>query len=318
MMRPRFGVSPYTVTMNMKKFNKLSKADQALMLKIGREIEKTAPADFNAATLKEIEMLKEKGVKETHLSPEVYKKMNDGFVKGVWNFAINFNKKSKPRVQALYEMARKNGDAPAKPEVANRNKSGGPNMFLIKSLCRLHDGIADVGYISRFAGPCLHGSHVLLRGADPVFPRVRRQTGPTICLPTCCWSPYFAMIPHASRMGQHISISLLVEIMPSSRTPLRIFTGIFGVGVCLLAAWMSLEQNLHQIDIQQVTEQNRPIPKILMSAWLTFGFFFSSFYFLRAMFDSEVVKPVSWITPGRAALAGNRKSRLSDGMVYNP
>ena len=37
--------------------------------------------------------------------------MNDGFVKGVWNFAINFNKKS-PRVEALYEMAKKNGDAP--------------------------------------------------------------------------------------------------------------------------------------------------------------------------------------------------------------
>ena len=52
-------------------------------------------------------------MKETHLSPEVYKKMNDGFVKGVWNFAINFNKKSKPRVQKLYEMARDNGDAPA-------------------------------------------------------------------------------------------------------------------------------------------------------------------------------------------------------------
>jgi TRAP-type C4-dicarboxylate transport system substrate-binding protein len=113
MMRPRFGVSPYTVTMNLKKFNKLSKADQALMLKTGREIEKTAPAIFNAATVKEIELLKEKGVKETHLSPEVYKKMNAGFVKGVWNFAINFNKKSKPRVQKLYEMARDNGDAPA-------------------------------------------------------------------------------------------------------------------------------------------------------------------------------------------------------------
>ena len=112
MMRPRFGVSPYTVTMNMDRFKKLSKADQALILKLGHDIEKSAPESFNAATLKEIELLKAKGVKETHLSPEVYKKMNDGFVKGVWNFAINFNKKSKPRVEALYEMAKKNGDAP--------------------------------------------------------------------------------------------------------------------------------------------------------------------------------------------------------------
>ena len=113
MMRPRFGVSPYTVTMNMDRFKKLSKADQELFLKLGRDLEKMAPADFQTATEKEIELLKEKGVKETHLDPEVYKKMNAGFVKGVWNFAINFNKKSKPRVQKLYEMARDNGDAPA-------------------------------------------------------------------------------------------------------------------------------------------------------------------------------------------------------------
>jgi hypothetical protein len=88
---------------------------------------------------------------------------------------------------------------------------------------------------------------------------------------------------------------------------LKIFTGIFGVGVCLLAAWMSLEENIRHIELEIVTEQNRPTPKILMSVWLTFGFFFSSFYFLRAMFNSETVKPVSWITPGRAALEGKQK-----------
>ena len=113
MMRPRFGVSPYTVTMNMDRFKKLSKADQELFLSLGRKLEQMAPADFQAATEKEVELLKEKGVKETHLDPEVYKKMNAGFIKGVWNFAINFNKKSKPRVQKLYEMARDKGDAPA-------------------------------------------------------------------------------------------------------------------------------------------------------------------------------------------------------------
>ncbi|MEE2722225.1 MAG: TRAP transporter substrate-binding protein DctP [Pseudomonadota bacterium] len=113
MMRPRFGMSPYTVTMNMDRFKKLSKADQTLMLKLGREIERLAPDDFAKATEDEIVELKKRGVKETHLDPEVYKKMNAGFIKGVWNFAINFNKKSKPRVQKLYEMAKANGDAPA-------------------------------------------------------------------------------------------------------------------------------------------------------------------------------------------------------------
>jgi TRAP-type C4-dicarboxylate transport system substrate-binding protein len=112
MMRPRFGISPYTVTMNMDRFKKFSKADQALILKLGHDLEKTAPASFQESTEKEIGLLKEKGVKETHLDPEVYKKMSAGFTKGVWNFAINFNKKSKPRVEALYEKAKANGDAP--------------------------------------------------------------------------------------------------------------------------------------------------------------------------------------------------------------
>ena len=112
MMRPRFGISVYTVTMNMDRFKKFSKADQALFLKLGHDLEKEAPPIFQAATEKEIVLLKEKGVKETHLDPEVYKMMNAGFTKGVWNFAINFNKKSKPRVQKLYEMAKANGDAP--------------------------------------------------------------------------------------------------------------------------------------------------------------------------------------------------------------
>jgi TRAP-type C4-dicarboxylate transport system substrate-binding protein len=112
MMRPRFGISPNTITMNMDRFKKFSKADQAMLLKLGHDLEKSAPAVFQAATIKEIGLLKEKGVKETHLDPEVYKKMNAGFTKGVWNFAINFNKKTTPRVMKLYEMAKANGDAP--------------------------------------------------------------------------------------------------------------------------------------------------------------------------------------------------------------
>ena len=112
MMRPRFGVPAYTVTMSLQKFNKLTKADQALMLKLGHDHEKAAPAAFVKDTEDEVAALKAKGVKETYLTDAVFKKMNAGFIKGVWNFAINFNKKSKPRVQKLYEMARANGDAP--------------------------------------------------------------------------------------------------------------------------------------------------------------------------------------------------------------
>jgi len=113
MMRPRFGVSPYTVTMNMDRFKKLSKADQELVLSVGRKIEQTSPALFDKATDEEIALLKKEGVQETHLEPAVAKKMQDGFLKGVWNLAIDFNKKTGPRAKEIYEIAKKNGDAPA-------------------------------------------------------------------------------------------------------------------------------------------------------------------------------------------------------------
>lgn len=112
MMRPRFGVSPYTVTMNMDRFKKLSKADRELLLKLGHDLEKEVPAQFDKGTAEELATMKEKGVKETHLNPEVAAKMKAGFVKGVWNFAIGFNKKTSARTRKLYEMARDNGDAP--------------------------------------------------------------------------------------------------------------------------------------------------------------------------------------------------------------
>ena len=112
MMRPRFGVSPYTVTMNMNSFKKLSKADQELMLRLGHELEKEVPPQFDEGTNNELKILAEKGVKETHLHPDVAAKMKAGFVKGVWNLAITANKKTEARARKLYEMARDNGDAP--------------------------------------------------------------------------------------------------------------------------------------------------------------------------------------------------------------
>lgn len=176
-------------------------------------------------------------------------------------------------------------------------------MGLIKGLCRLHDAVSDFGYIVGMLGlasmAAMYCYEVLTRYFLGVATDWANDTFSNVLLVTI-----FAMVPHATRMGQHISISLVVELLPSAQTALRIFTGLFGVGVCLFAAWMSLEENLRHIELEIVTEQNRPIPKIWMSTWLTFGFFFASFYFLRAMISSEILKPVSWITPGRAALEG--------------
>jgi len=112
------------------------------------------------------------------------------------------------------------------------------------------------------------------------------------------------MVPHATRAGQHIAISLLWELVPSWRTGLKFITGIVGVAVCVFAAWMSFGENLRHIEMELVTEQNHPLPKIWMSAWVSYGFIGAALYFLRGLIPLEAVKPQSWITPKRTETVG--------------
>jgi TRAP-type C4-dicarboxylate transport system substrate-binding protein len=116
MSRPLWGVAPYTVTMNLDRFNKLSKADQELVLKLGREVEASGARGYEAQTLEEAKQLKEKGVQETHFDPKTFATLQSGFDKAVWNLAIGGNAKTKDRVIELYAKAKANGDAPANLE----------------------------------------------------------------------------------------------------------------------------------------------------------------------------------------------------------
>ncbi len=110
MMSPRFGSSPFTITMNLKKFNALSKADQDLLLAAGKAVEESAPKDFDTVAVRSLAALKAAGVKETVMDEATFKKVNSGLYKGVWSTALT-TPKSKKYVEELYAMAKKNGDA---------------------------------------------------------------------------------------------------------------------------------------------------------------------------------------------------------------
>ncbi len=168
---------------------------------------------------------------------------------------------------------------------------------ILRWLCRLHDAAADAGYVVGMAGlasmAAIYCYEVLTRYFLGVATDWANDTFSNLLCVTI-----FSMVPHATRMGRHISISLLIELVPRLERPLHAFTGVLGFVVCLFAAWMSLEENLRQIAFEIVTEQNRPIPKVWMSSFITFGFAGAAFYFLRSLFTSQAVRPVSWITPG--------------------
>lgn len=110
MMRPRFGTSPFVVTMNLDKFNSLSEADQAMLLEAGKQIEVSSTEDFARLSLETIEELKAAGMKETELAPELFEKINAGIISGSWKTAIDGNAQTADRVRKLQEMAKANGD----------------------------------------------------------------------------------------------------------------------------------------------------------------------------------------------------------------
>ena len=110
----------------------------------------------------------------------------------------------------------------------------------------------------------------------------------------------FAMVPHATRKGQHIAITLVAEMAPRTGPALRLLTALLGTGMCMFAGWMSLEENIRQITMEIVTPQNYPIPQWWMTVFITYGFVGASLYFFRSLFSHEAVKPVSWITSNEA------------------
>ncbi len=111
MMRPRFGTSPFSVTMNLDKFNALSPEDQELLLEAGRRVEESSTQEFATLADETITALKEAGMEETALDSELFAKAETGLLAGSWQTAIDGNPQTADRVRELQDMARANGDA---------------------------------------------------------------------------------------------------------------------------------------------------------------------------------------------------------------
>ncbi len=171
-------------------------------------------------------------------------------------------------------------------------------MFLIRWLCRIHDALSDAGYIvgttGLFALVVIYCYEVLTRYFLGLASDWANDTFANVLCVTI-----FAIVPHATRRGLHISVSLLADTVSRLRRPLGVVTAVVGFAACLFVAWMSLETNIRQVVLEIVTEQNRPMPKIYMSGFITFGFFLSALYFARSLFTHEAVTPRSWVAPQR-------------------
>lgn len=92
----------------------------------------------------------------------------------------------------------------------------------------------------------------------------------------------FTMLPHVTRMKGHVAVTLLVDmISPARARPIYWLIYLLGFIACGFATWISLDENIRQVvkDVQLMKVE--PLPKIWISAWITYGFGSSALYFLR-------------------------------------
>ena len=95
-------------------------------------------------------------------------------------------------------------------------------------------------------------------------------------------------LPEVTRTNSHIVISFFLEKMkPRSRLNLGRVLASVGFAMCMLTAWICLQETLRQYDRSIETLWSHPIPKWWISAFIPFGFGLSGFQMLRSVFERD-------------------------------
>jgi C4-dicarboxylate transporter DctQ subunit len=100
-------------------------------------------------------------------------------------------------------------------------------------------------------------------------------------------------LPEVTRTNSHIVISFFLEKMkPTSRQRLGRAIALIGFVMCMLTAWICLQETLRQFDRSIETLWSHPIPKWWISAFIPFGFALSGLQMLKTVFESDPNKEV--------------------------
>lgn len=105
----------------------------------------------------------------------------------------------------------------------------------------------------------------------------------------------FLAIPEITRRQGHITITFLIErLSPRAAAHAHLLIGIVSGATCLLVAWICLRANILHVTNGEMLVRVKPIPKILLSVWLTYGFVSSGIYFLRlAVTPAQHLQPAT-------------------------
>lgn len=94
----------------------------------------------------------------------------------------------------------------------------------------------------------------------------------------------FLALPQVTREAGHIAITFVIDILPDpTARHVHIALAIASGLVCLLVAWICLKANITHFLRDEMLVRVRPVPKLWLSVWLTYGFLSAGLHFLRQM-----------------------------------
>jgi C4-dicarboxylate transporter DctQ subunit len=161
------------------------------------------------------------------------------------------------------------------------NPGAAPVRSLRARLAAAHDVVTRAGFLS--AAVCL----VVITGSY-CYEVVARYffSAPTVWAAALvsyalCGMVFMAM-PELSRQRIHIVINMLLDwLSPAKADRLRRVLSLTAGGVCLLAAWFSVDATISQYQQGIQTLTAWPIDKWPVSSFIVYGMLSTSIYFLR-------------------------------------
>ena len=154
---------------------------------------------------------------------------------------------------------------------------------MLRAFAKAHDALTHWSYV---LAACLLGIIFVQYCAEVVlrylFNAPTDWGGEVISYAQC--ASVFLVMPLLTKQGGHVAITIVVESLPRRAAGILSWVlCLISFAICLLAAWISLDENIRQYvqDVQLM--KVHPIPQWWISAFITYGFAMSAFHFLRHM-----------------------------------
>lgn len=150
-----------------------------------------------------------------------------------------------------------------------------------RALAALHDGTTVTGF--RAAQVCLVvivASYCYETIARHAFAAPTWWSNEVVAYALCIGT--FLALPEVTRRRGHIAITFATDALPPrAQAWLQPLLAVVAGATCLFVAWICLRANISHWDRGEMLVRVRPIPKLWLSVFLTWGFLLAGLHFLR-------------------------------------